>query len=516
MVANAAPITEQLTVNQVVNEQTAQSVVRGRITVPDQKPDVDEILSVDKTATVKNISIVPDKVIIEGTLSLQVVYVAFKPDQSVHHVHDQIDFTGYVDVPGAAPSMNVKVEIDIEDVSVSRNKKKQCTFDVNAVLSVFAKVTETREVEIVTELPGHEIEEELIKVDDLVGRSNAQVIISDNFRVPDQKPPVEKILDIKTETKVTDTRIVANKVIVDGEVTVQVVYVALKPKQPVHSMHQTFTFSHFVEVLGAEPDMNVEVDLFVEDAEIESRRGRPAGFTAYIVLDMEARVTETKQINVVTSVLDAEFERTLLHVESVVGEDSSQVVAKERFSTPEPKPDVESIIDTTVTKCRVTEKKVIRDKVVVRGYCDVSIVYVAALDSQPVHSMHQRIYFRTFIEIPGAMEGMNVIVKPVVEYIKSSHEGCDIDLETVIKVTVKVTESMQREVVISVQPGEPEAGVCLPGETIEHTIVQGDTLFELAREFGTTVNAIVAQNPGINANNLRVGQVITITCGAMG
>jgi len=43
-----------------------------------------------------------------------------------------------------------------------------------------------------------------------------------------------------------------------------------------------------------------------------------------------------------------------------------------------------------------------------------------------------------------------------------------------------------------------------------HTVMPGDTLFGLARHFGTTVEAIIAANPGIDPANLRIGQSICI------
>jgi len=61
----------------------------------------------------------------------------------------------------------------------------------------------------------------------------------------------------------------------------------------------------------------------------------------------------------------------------------------------------------------------------------------------------------------------------------------------------------------------PENGLSIqqippcPGGTI-YTIRAGDTLFVLARRFGTTVDALLAANPGIDPQNLRIGQRICI------
>ncbi|HEY8464155.1 MAG TPA: LysM peptidoglycan-binding domain-containing protein [Bacillota bacterium] len=59
-------------------------------------------------------------------------------------------------------------------------------------------------------------------------------------------------------------------------------------------------------------------------------------------------------------------------------------------------------------------------------------------------------------------------------------------------------------------PGmQPPPATCPSGSTT-YVIRSGDTLFALAQRFNTTVNAILAINPGIDPNALRVGQRICI------
>ena len=47
-------------------------------------------------------------------------------------------------------------------------------------------------------------------------------------------------------------------------------------------------------------------------------------------------------------------------------------------------------------------------------------------------------------------------------------------------------------------------------ENIQYTIQAGDSLGNLAYEFNTTAETILAANPGITPNNLNVGQVLSI------
>jgi LysM repeat protein len=54
-----------------------------------------------------------------------------------------------------------------------------------------------------------------------------------------------------------------------------------------------------------------------------------------------------------------------------------------------------------------------------------------------------------------------------------------------------------------------------PAGSFSYTIKSGDTLFKLARMHNTTVEAITAINPGINPNNLQIGQRICIPRGTM-
>lgn len=60
-------------------------------------------------------------------------------------------------------------------------------------------------------------------------------------------------------------------------------------------------------------------------------------------------------------------------------------------------------------------------------------------------------------------------------------------------------------------PTLPTPTITCPGPT--YTVRPGDTLYNLARILGTSVEAILAANPGINPTSLQVGQILCLPTG---
>jgi LysM repeat protein len=60
-------------------------------------------------------------------------------------------------------------------------------------------------------------------------------------------------------------------------------------------------------------------------------------------------------------------------------------------------------------------------------------------------------------------------------------------------------------------PSSPPSA-CTP----TYTVQRGDWIYQLGRRFGVSVSALLAANPGINANLLYPGQVLNIPCGGAG
>lgn len=97
-----------------------------------------------------------------------------------------------------------------------------------------------------------------------------QAIIQDTVTIPAGKPDAERGVEAKAKFSIDEVKVIHDKVIVDGEVTAKILYVAAIPSQPVHFFQATFPFLEFIHLYGAEPGMEALVYFNVEHINVDA------------------------------------------------------------------------------------------------------------------------------------------------------------------------------------------------------------------------------------------------------
>lgn len=402
---------EPLRLEEVVAEGSTQQNVVGVITVPPQKPSVTQVIDSMGQVTITKVTTVPNKVLVEGILSVKVIYEAAVPAQTVHVVHGDIAFAGFVELPGVEPDMTAQVTVEIEHLAVdvgaqTAGGEGSCppggrTLEVVAILRLTARVVRTVELEVVTEVTGVEglqVQREAIRTEVTVGEGERQAVVQSTIPVPPQKPSVAQVIDFLATARVTEVRALPNKVIVEGEIDIKIIYEAAVPTQTVHVMHATIPFHQFVDVPGAQPGMMVTADVSIEHATFEvGPEGRSV--VARIILRLRARVTRTQTINVVvnvTGVAGLQVEYATVRVVEARGQGTTQTIVREVVDIPETKPDAAQILDIR-TRARTRRVIVVPRKVIIEGTLQQKIMYEGRTYDQAVHVVEHVTDFSKFV-----------------------------------------------------------------------------------------------------------------------
>lgn len=140
-----------------------------------------------------------------------------------------------------------------------------------------------------------------------------------------------------------------------------------------------------------------------------------------------------------------------ISVEQVLGAEMKQKVVEFDMFVPDPKPDIEQIIDVYVKDLDIDSVDVIRNKVIIRGDLEVKVMYVADLPNQPVHAFEKRhVRFTRDIEIEGAEPNMDATADVVVEYVDYDfhrhHNRRKVHITTVLKFWARVIAITEMEV----------------------------------------------------------------------
>lgn len=516
---------ELIRVEYVIGEETISETVSGQIEVPVEKPDIERIVEVKADLTDIETEIEEGGVNITGTVNAGVIYVADVEEpyfqQPVHFTEGTFQFTNFVDIPEAEPGMNVFADINIRRVSFQRIDER--TVEVTLVITKFVKVTEYRQITVITDITGipeENITQELLRIEDVIGENMVTTVVTGRIDLPPGKPPIERVINATAEITNFTATITEEGVVVDGNISGNVIYVADVPpeefQQPVHFFEGNFTFSEALDVPGAMEGMSVFPNLTIKRVSFDLIDEDTVELD--VVVQFFAKVTEPKQVNVVIDVISdqIEVERELLRVEDVVGEDTVHETVTGQINVPPEKPDVERVIEANA---RVTEYDAETEEggVMIEGAILGEVLYVAEVPEdefqQPVHFVEGTFNFDNFVDIPGTEEGMNVHTQ--VEVQRVTFEVLNtrtIELTAVLRKFAKVTEFRQLEIITDIVVISPAADEC-PPSYIVYVVQPGDTLWKISRRYRTTVDALIEANPGIDPNNLQVGQKICIPRG---
>ncbi len=116
-------------------------------------------------------------------------------------------------------------------------------------------------------------------------------------------------------------------------------------------------------------------------------------------------------------------------------------------------------------------------------------------------------------DVQEAMTGVTKDIKDIKRSLRSVtiQAGTALSkVEAIEKTGVKVASQPKPQTsstVASAASGKPAS---TSGDVTVYQIVSGDALYKIAPKFGVTVDQIIAANPGIDANRLRIGQEINI------
>jgi len=511
-------VKESIRVNQIVGEDSTQAVIESDIIVPDTKPDVARILLLDGDVHVNRLETVQDKVIVEGAIRYNIIYVSDEDEASIKSINTAVNFSEDLNIAGTRQDMSCKVKCDVEHVQYEiLNSRK---INTKAIIKLNGRVVNEIEKQIVNDLTGVnniQILRKKFNINCYLGRGESVTSISEKMEVPAGKPAIREVL--RTDVKIGNKqyKITENKIITEGEINVSTLYIGDDERGSIQSMEHGIPFTQFVDLPGINEEGRIELDFDIVDSSFEPEEdsdGELRLMKGEIELSINAEGYCKRDVGIIEDAYSPrskmDIEKHPFRVEELVGESRSQAILKDSLILDDESPDISEVFNV-LAKPVLSEYRIMDNKIVIEGAVKNSVLYLADNEENPVFSYEQEIPFRHTVEVDGITPDMSCDVSLDVEHCNYSMISArEVEVRLILDVNTGAVNRISIPVIerIVESPVDDKRSESQPSITIYFT-QPGDTLWKIGKRYYSVLDDIRELN-NLDDDTIKPGQQILI------
>jgi len=510
-------IKENVQFEQLLRESSSSNVLKGEYLIKDSHPDVQKILGIDVSTTITNKETLADKVMIEGQINYSVLYLSVDESETprVNSVNLSEKFADYLDLNNEEHKILCDVECVIEHIQASIMNERKIAID--GVRNVKWQLYKLGEFEFVKDIEGKEdiqIQKKSEEINKTIGEKEIELLGKSIMKVTMDKPEIDEILKCSANLHKKEIKLAEGKIYFGCYCKVEVLYKG-RDTEDIILLQDDVYLSKEEELVGATNEMmssnQVDIanyDYMVEPDDLGENRIVNVEFLAKGLI----KVLSKELIELIKDAYSPSSEMELVKnrqdIGLVHGIVNADVMLKDNIYPKSEKDKIGNVI-VSYGFPMVTDKVVENDRIRIEGVLKVSTLYKTADDDMQINSSDGEIPFSTIVDSKGIKPEMSAIVQVHLETLDSTIEANTIAVRATLSLVVKLSYKINREWIVDVVQGRDEPKTKPVSVTI-YFVNKGDTLWNLAKKYSTTVDTLIKINELDDPDTLNVGQKLII------
>lgn len=497
---------ENLSINKLIAEKREIIFAEGDMIVPDSKPDILNTICTSGIVSIYKKEAQEGKVRIDGGINTYIMYMPDGTDDTVRGLNTTIDFSENINVSNCNEGMNVVSEVKVKSIEgkVINGRK----VGIKATLEISLKIYLNEEVEVINEIQNEneiQILKEDLKVNSLVGRGETKIYAKDNIQI-DNMDNLAEILKVQICLTDKDIKISYNKILTKSEAEIKIMY--LTEDNRINTVNYKIPVVGFIDMPNVTEENICDVNYEVKNIIIKLNTQDEHSICVEIEFEVTCYVYEEKQINLIqdmysTSVnLNFEKKQIMTMTDKQNMTDIKQIREKINLA------DIEglSLIDVDITPTITNENK-INSKILYEA--ELNLKFIFQNSRTQITTKETKIPFEYTVENLQNGESLNtncnMEVKSTDFIIQDNGDiNCNIDLQTETNMYRTANINMIDSIEENGEREEQDYSIAI------YIVKKGDTLWNIAKEFGSTVDGIARVNGIENTNQIMPGQKLYI------
>lgn len=500
----AAAVYNDLKVTTVAQSLETKLFIEEDILVPDVKPDLISILSMDGKALLSNKEIQvgqgeEDSVKVTGEISLQTIYLPEEKNDGevISIIQSRLPFKTDWQVTASPMShLSITPEIERIDYTVVNERKFRAKVTLNLQLKEYAE----KEMELFESLKGEELQllKEKVKISHVALRKEDSVEISEDLKLKEGSLRPVKIL--KTDINVVENhkQITSEKMVINAAIWTNILYIGEEEKdgevQKKPALFQGKTdFTQFILMDKEENVAANKVAFNDKDLEIKINEEEGDSFTLKGTVNTSIQIYRNMEKETVSdlyhNVKDMTYDLTEKNVEAIIGTGTTEVSAREIMDVPPQNGPVDKVIYINGT-IKEKSNKVEDGRVLVEGILEGQVLCLPEEEDKSPFAIKKDIPFRGTMEVASANESMSAESQLAIK---------DLWFDKINSKQIEINASLQMETtVIEQKTLKLIKNPCFiendqkkrPSSMVIYITKRDDSLWKIAKKYKTSISAI--------------------------
>lgn len=498
-----------------INDKVLQTVIEEDIIVPDVKPDVNKMLQVDGEVHIKEQNTNSDKINYKGIFEYNCLYISDDENKTINSIMGEMDFNDYIDNNDMDnDKMSVSCDLDYIEYTILNSRK----IHLKAILNIRIRKDKVNVEEIVANLKNNqnfEITKKMIKMDKAENMPEEKIVIKDMMVMPSNKPSISNILKCNIKPNNMEYIVTNGKMNIKGNLHIVILY-----KNYDNDTSMEF-YEYDVPVNeNLLNDLDDSVMIANANAEVQDKYievsldddGEERVLNMEVMVKIKAKMIKPYEMEIINDIYstnsDIDVNRKSMEYEKVYMKNKNKYTMKEYMKI-DNEDNIMQIYNMD-TYLKVEDMEISDNAMEVYGVIICKILYIVADDENPIKSFEKEIPFMQKIDAEGIKNNMSVDLSGDIEYTSYNMVSQnELEMRFVIIFDLMVKEKIETEFVVDMEEKEimkdPK-----DASMIIYIARKGESMWDVAKKYKTTVKKIMDINGMEDENDLHVGQKIII------
>ena len=510
-------IKESIQNEQLIRENSSNNVLKGEYLIKDSHPDVYQILGIEAKATITNKETLADKIMIEGQINYSVMYLSEDESKvtSINSVCLSEKFADYLDLNNEEHKVICEVECIIEHIQASIMNERKIAID--GIRTTRWQLYKVEEFEFVKEIEGRDdiqVKRKSEEINQIKCEKNMELMGKSMIKVTMDKPEISDILKSSLNLHKKEVKLGDGKIYFGCYCKIEVLCKG-KDENDIFLLQDDIYLSKEEEAIGVSGDMltSSQIDIVNYDSIVTTDDlGENRVINVEFMIKGSIKVLSKEVIDVIKDAYSPtqsiELTKKSYEIGLIHGVVPTEIIVKDNLYPKDENDKIACIV--CATGCPIiTDKSIEEDKVKIEGIIKASILYKTTEEDCKIDMCNGEVPFTSVVDLKGIKANMISLCKVHLENLDATVEANTIGIRATLSVLVKVCYKVNKEWIVDITESEEEKE-CKKSSVTIYVVNVGDTLWDLAKKYNTTMDSLMQINELEGPESLVKGKKIII------